>query len=166
MTEEFGYAAVFEDRTVRLDLDLLATLRRLLNRHVFKNRLDLISIEIDKSGNCCKSGSVMMYNYAVYDDPDEPGQYFLLTRVGVDGNGNKFYPPSISVNPVFFNMDLSLMTVAGILAHEMIHQETVENGNVLAEKFKCDMSGKTYDEHGAKFSRRMDEINREFGLNV
>lgn len=58
------------------------------------------------------------------------------------------------------------MVITGVLAHEMIHQETVENGNALTEKFECDMAGKIYDEHGLAFSSRMKEITSGFGLNI
>lgn len=78
MTEEFGYMSVFEDKTIQMSLDLFTALQKLLNRYVFNDELNLIPIEVDKSGNCRKLGSVMMYNYAFYDNPDEPGRYFLL----------------------------------------------------------------------------------------
>ena len=52
--------SAFEYRTIQLSLDLLKALQRLLNRYVFNDELNLISIEVDKFGNYGESGSAMM----------------------------------------------------------------------------------------------------------
>lgn len=161
----FGYEAIFGGKKMRISVEIVNDIYDILNKNVFSNKLKKCPVAIDRNMQHIDKNVIMAYYYIAYTDScEKPTKYFLLTQKGQDGAGNVFNPPTIYINPAVIYMPV--ISIASIVAHEMIHQDIVENGDGLVEQFNNDYRGIDYDIHGSEFQKRANEINVEFGLHV
>ena len=109
----------------------------------------------------------MGYNCFMYEDPSNLGTYTLLTQIGKDANGNIYHPPSIYVDDETFNTQMSIVALASIVAHEMIHQYINEIGDGCKKTYDNDENGIPYDVHNNDaFNKWKNIANNELGLHV
>lgn len=167
LVEDFGYDVVFSDKKIIPTLKIIEDIYGIINVHLFNNALTKCPIENDKDGKCKIDNAAMKYYDVLYtDSKDHPTKYILLTQVGQDSEGNIFYPPRIFISDYILSSKTSIIALASMIAHEMIHQYVDEHGNGVQRQYENDYMNKSYDPHKEEFEQWMNIANNKYGLNV
>lgn len=165
LVEDFGYDVVFGDKKIIPTLKMIEDIYDIINVHLFGNSLAKCPIENDKDGKCKIDNAAMKYCNVLYTDSKKhPTKYILLTQIGQDAEGNIFYPPRIFVSDYILSSKITMIALASMVAHEMIHQYV--NGNGVQRQYENDYMNKSYDPHKEEFAKWMNIANSKHGLNI
>lgn len=165
LVREFSYEDVFapNDEKTIIHHDDVINLYNILNKHLFS--LALKQPHIEFTDDYIGTNHIAGYNYKFVQFKDA-NTYTLVTRLMRIPNGVILIPPRILLNPILSH-GIALMFCVNALAHEMIHQDDVENGTLLQRKYDSKMKGeKDFNSHKGYFEKFANEINMKFNLNV
>lgn len=164
LIEVFGYHYVFTGVPVIPTIWQLDEIYKIINRHMFNNELHKIPfIEDDELAR--KNNALLGYVFSSYSN-DEKKIDVLIEQPSIDDDGNKYFPPSICLSKKLMSSMNLVISLASLVAHEMIHQLSIENGNELKDIYELKNNGKEYDRHGDFFKKWMDIGNSKYGLNI
>lgn len=137
------------------------TIYRILNKWMFGNRLrDSISINVINSGrNQLQYAANYQFMYSAFQNRLGNVKLFLV-------NEQYEIDPTNPCLNIVINGRPTLMYIANLLAHEMIHQYDIENANGLDKMLECIMNKTEYNPHGDVFCKFMNDANNYFGLTV
>lgn len=167
LVEDFGYDVVFGEAKIIPTLKMIEDIYDIINVHLFQNKLVKCSIEKDMFGYCKKEDAAMGYNSFMYEDPSNPDTYTLLTQTGQDSAGNIYQPPAIYVADETLDTRMSIIAIASIIAHEMMHQYNVEIGDECKKEYDKDKHNIPYDSHkNDEFIKWQSIANGKLGLHV
>lgn len=164
MVDEFGYGIVFNNVPIHITLKLLNTLFQHINSNMFSNSLVKWPFIVNDK-ICQQSNAICGYVHALISNI-EKRRYEVVTKKTID-DGNELLPPYYAFSSNFISGNqCSLILVASILAHEMIHQYNYENEDEGSIRWNTVAYNKPYDAHGKNFEKYMDIANSTYGLNV
>ena len=167
LVEDFGYDVVFGRKKILPTLKNIETIYDIVNTYMFSNALAKCPIEIDKYHYCKDNDAAMGYNCFMYQDSEDADTYVLLKQLGKDAEGNVYHPPAIYVNDETFDEPISIIGLASIVAHEMIHQYINEIGNGCKMTYDNDKNNIPYDVHdNDEFNKWKEIANSKLGLHV
>ena len=164
LVTEFSYDVVFNNKKIGIYLWVIKSIQRVANNTIFSGKLTNTDIIEDRKSEHTSSTAPITFGYITYTDP-ETQKTVLLSEPGVDSDRNHYNPPMIYVNSSFLGKEMTLIELASIVVHEMIHQFIVEN----ATGDKLDNIANDADVNGGhdeEFTEMMNDINSKHGLNV
>ena len=116
---------------IPISLELIKQLYMPINRWLFDSKLSRLPIVMESNDEYRSSNvdHAMLYQYSHYIDN---GKYMLLQHNAINPTTKEqHYPPRIIVSPFIFKHRFPFIFIVNSLAHEMIHQYTIEIGNEL-----------------------------------
>ena len=165
LVKEFSYETVFapNKETVKLEKSDIELIYDLLNKHLFNSALKMPSIIISNAYS--KTNHIAGYSFRnVLFKGDNT--YTLVTKEVKTPKGKILFPPQILINQDITKQGLPLIFFVNVLAHEMIHQDDVENGTYLKRLYEDKTNKRTFDGHKGYFETMANTINDKFNLNI
>ena len=160
----FDYYYVFMGMPLVPTQNNLSAIYDVVNKNLFDNKLHKRSFAVNDE-LCVKQNSLLGYVYEYYSDDDRKTDV-LISEKCIDSENSVHYPPMICLSHKFMHSAHLVVSLASLIAHEMIHQWCVENGNALKEIYDCREKDKEYDKHGPDFIKFMNLANSKHGLNI
>ena len=164
LVDKFGVQEVFyADKPIKkLSQQDVEDIYWLLNLVLFDNNLKMPKIE--ESRECVEKNYHAAYCFRKILLKTSDG-FGLVKKTTKLPNGKVIGPPRIIISPLMLS-NVNLMFFVNMLAHEMIHQDDVENGTYLKRLYKAKKEGKDIDPHDGYFMQMATAFNKEFGLNI
>ena len=162
--EKFGEDTVISTdyKYIRPTETIFQDIYDIVNKWLFGNRLQAIPIDIE---DYCqqKEAYVAAYVFTYYFDGK---QLKLVTKSMNAPDGTLCKSPRFVMPRYVMSTKMPFMFFANVIAHEMIHQFTLEHGAELQEMLSDIMAKREHDPHGEVFKKFMEAANKEYGMKI